>query len=197
VGSIGVTGDPEKSEPVTRLASGLIAKELQEQEILDLLLGHAAQMDKSIIEIVNTVALADSSQRNVAAEVDDVERLVEDSFEDIKKTDEVIDTIQSIASNTQMLGLNAAIEAAHAKEHGRGFSIVAEAVRKRSSQCSVAAESVKATQTHLQTSMSQVVNSSKKLMTNTHEQSKATSAIAKMVADLKNVSDALMAMTRD
>jgi len=84
VGSIGVTGDPEKSEPVTRLASGLIAKEFQEREILDLLLGHAAQMDKSIIEIVNTVALADSSQRNVAAEVDDVERLVEDSFEDIK-----------------------------------------------------------------------------------------------------------------
>jgi hypothetical protein len=196
VGTIGITGDPERSEPVTRMASGLISKELREREMLDLLIGHAAQMDRAITDIAATVEQADASQVRVAAEVDKVEHLVIASFEDIQKTDEVIGTIQSIAANTQMLGLNASIEAAHAREHGRGFSIVAESVRKLSIQCGEAAESVKATQTHLHASMSQVVTFSKELMDNTREQTQATSAIAKQVAELKTVSEALMAMTR-
>ena len=196
IGSIGITGDPERTEPVTRMASGMIAKELQEAELLDVLVGHAAQMDQSITEILATVELADSAQARVAAEVDDVDTLIEASFEDIKKTDLVIDTIQSIASNTQMLGLNAAIESAHAREHGKGFAIVAEAVRKLSAQCGEAAASVKATQGHLQVSMGKVVDFSKDLRKNTHEQTKATGAIARKLAQLKNVSDALMGMTR-
>jgi sugar diacid utilization regulator len=196
IGTIGVTGDPATTEPVTRMASGLISKELREREMLDLLLGHAAQMDQSITAIVSTVEQVNSSQQKVSGMVDEVEQLVSASFEDIKTTDEVVETIQSIASNTQMLGLNAAIEAAHAKDHGRGFAIVAEAVRKLSVQCGQSAESIKVTQAHMQTSMSRVVDFSKDLTTNTHEQTKATNAIADMVTDLQKVSEALMAMTK-
>jgi methyl-accepting chemotaxis protein len=132
----------------------------------------------------------------VSAKVEEVEHLIGASIDDISRTDEVIDTIQSISGNTQMLGLNASIEAAHAREHGQGFSIVAEAVRKLSVQCGDAAESVKATQTHLHESMRRVVDCSRNLMADTQEQTKATGDIARMVAELKRVSEALMAMTR-
>jgi len=196
IGSIGITGDPDRTEPLTRLATALFSKDLRERELLDRLMGHAAQMDRSVKEIAAIVEQADASQLKVAAEVDEVEHLVQASFEDITKTDEVIGTIQSIASNTQMLGLNASIEAAHAREHGRGFSIVAEAVRKLSVECGAAAESVRATQGHLHESMSRVVEFSKDLLTNTHEQTRATGSIARMVAELKTVSDGLMAMTK-
>jgi septal ring factor EnvC (AmiA/AmiB activator) len=196
IGSIGITGDPERTEPMTRLASGLISKELREREMLDSLLNNVAQMDRSITAIASIVERTNSSQMTVTKEVDEVEELIGDSFRDIEKTDEVIDTIQSIASNTQMLGLNASIEAAHAREHGRGFSIVAEAVRKLSVQCSEAAESVKVTQAHLHDSMSRVVAYSKELAANTHEQTKETTAISKMVGELKAVSASLMAMTQ-
>jgi methyl-accepting chemotaxis protein len=195
IGSIGITGDPEKTLLVTKMASGLVSKELREREIRDLLLGHVARMDSSITNIVSTVEHVNSSQQKVSNMAEDVEHLVSASFEDIKTTDEVVETIQSIASETQMLGLNAAIEAAHAKEHGRGFAIVAEAVRKLSLQCGESAESIKATQSHLNASMGKVVNFSMDLTANTHEQTKATSAIADMVTDLKKVSEALMAMT--
>jgi len=196
IGSIGITGDPERTEPMTRLASGLISKELREREMLDILLANVAQMNRWITAIASIVERTNASQMKVTEEVDDVEQLIGDSFRDIEKTDEVIDTIQSIASNTQMLGLNASIEAAHAREQGRGFAIVAEAVRKLSIQCSEAAESVKATQSHLHASMSRVVDYSKELAANTHEQTKETTAISNMVVELKGVSEALMSVTR-
>lgn len=87
-----------------------------------------------------------------------IEKLAERSME----IGQISDTISNIADQTNLLALNAAIEAARAGEAGRGFSVVAEEVRKLAEESGQAAQQIAALIATIQTDTVQAVERMKK-----------------------------------
>ncbi|KWX77617.1 chemotaxis protein [Paenibacillus jilunlii] len=109
--------------------------------------GRAQVMDT--VEAMNTISsstLETEEQLRAVSELSD-------------QVSTIIGTINAIAQQTNLLALNAAIEAARAGEHGRGFSVVAEEVRKLSDETHRQATEISALVSDMVSRITQAVDS--------------------------------------
>ena len=118
-----------------------------------IVLGISKESEEKFMEIVNQFGAAfeqnNSSIQEISNGAQDLARISEKlsmlshrTHESIQRTDKIIGMIRCVADQTKMLSLNAAIEAAHAGIHGRGFAVVVNEINKLSQQSSISAKQV-------------------------------------------------------
>ena len=104
--------------------------------------------------VQGTIAAIDGLENQIVHGVDIIQRLGQDS----QQIGSVLDVIRGIAEQTNLLALNAAIEAARAGEQGRGFAVVADEVRTLAGRTQSSTEEIHGMITRLQQGAQQAVH---------------------------------------
>lgn len=155
--------------------------------------GAVEELQATIIDITETMELSAKSAeesynlaQNYADEADhsreEMETMVtamEKISESSAKIGNIISEIESIASQTNLLSLNASIEAARAGEAGRGFSVVAEEIRQLAEQSAKAAVD---TRELIESSMKEIAEGSRAV-------ERASGSIDTVVSGIKQIAE--------
>nr|WP_294972454.1 methyl-accepting chemotaxis protein [uncultured Pseudomonas sp.] len=138
--------------------------------------------------IDNTTRMIDELASDMSSAMNQVEGLAASS----EQIGSVLDVIRGIAEQTNLLALNAAIEAARAGEAGRGFAVVADEVRNLARRTQDSVEEIRQVIEGLQSGTRDVVGA----MNNSHRQAQdSVSQVEQAVAALQRIGEAVSVIT--
>jgi len=159
-----VVGHPAKaySVPIVNKSTGnvlgtisFVLSQEKESNIIEMaaeLNSFSEQLSSSAQEIASSAEELSATSQNMGAVADETKS-------GIRKMDDILGYITGVADTTNLLGLNAAIEAARAGEHGRGFSVVAQEIRKLASSSKSSVQEIGQTLTKVKNDINGILES--------------------------------------
>ncbi len=141
----------------------------------------------------NIVSQAMDEINQLATEVDNAASVIHELENDSNSIGEVLSVIQGIAEQTNLLALNAAIEAARAGEQGRGFAVVADEVRTLASRTQNSTLEIQQTIERLQNRAKEAVSvmdkGKKQAISSVEQASSASASITTISERIDTISD--------
>lgn len=150
--------------------------------ITDAVARTAGELQKTTEKAESYAQQADAGHTQMKSLMEEMDRINETS----KKIQNIIADIEDIASQTNLLSLNAAIEAARAGEAGRGFAVVAEQIRKLAEQ---SAQSAVDTRSLIEGSLQEIKNGNQAAEAAAESLEQIVTGVKEIATDAKRLSE--------
>ncbi|MED4041210.1 methyl-accepting chemotaxis protein [Niallia taxi] len=177
------TANPIRDENGEIVGVFQITKTLKDEEILDKDLDDLRTIVSSLQGKVQQVAAQAEELSATSTDIDGQAAHANANSQEISK---VVKLIEDISAQTNLLGLNAAIEAARSGEAGRGFGVVADEIRKLSIGTKDAVGTIGKSLQEIQTNMENLTVSIGEVSTASAEQSRV---MVEFMEDIQNLND--------
>lgn len=115
----------------------------------------------------------------------------------VRQTDKVLEFVQGLASQTNLLGLNAAIEAARVGEQGRGFGVVADEIRKLANSSAQSVSRIGEILKTIQEAIGAIEKAISEIEHIASSQAAATEQVASSIQELSGLSEVLRELAEE
>lgn len=157
----------------------------------DILREHAQELSALVEQLSANADALSRSATEVAAANADMSKNASLAHERIQVTSSVLSFIHEVAAQSNLLGLNAAIEAARAGDLGRGFAVVADEIRRLAQRSQTASKEIEEKLSDIQQAVEQMIADIQVATTHTQEQAGAVQQLAASLGQIAKSADEL------